>query len=126
MKTYWHNCCAYWFDYYTPEHDWLGLYNWTWAEENDMSQFLGTPFGLNLKMEDMDSFFTNKISKKLDYWSTMKHSLASMSMIVNQVFFSTIWFLIIVWRVHVKYSRKYGTILGTTCGQERRQEHALE
>lgn len=56
-----------------------------------MSEFLGTPFGLNLKMEDVDPFFINKISKKLDYWSMTKLSLASRAIIVNQALLSTIW-----------------------------------
>lgn len=42
------------------------------------------------------NFFTTKILKKLDYWSTMKLSLASMVVISNHVLLSTLWFFIIV------------------------------
>lgn len=55
--------------------EWLLGYNWQWAEEGDLSKLLGTPFGLNLKTRDVDQFLYAKISKKLDYWNTMKLSL---------------------------------------------------
>ena len=62
-----------------------------------MSKLLGTPFGLNLSTQDVDSFLFNKISKKLDYWSTMRLSLAGRIVICNQVLLSTLWFFVTVW-----------------------------
>lgn len=41
-------------------------------KEGDLSKLLGTPFGLNLNTQDVNQFLYAKISKKLDYWSTMK------------------------------------------------------
>lgn len=38
-----------------------------------------------------------KIAKKLDYWSSMKLSLAGRAVICNQVQLSTLWFFIKVW-----------------------------
>lgn len=37
------------------------------AEEGDLSKLLGTPFGLNLNVRDVDQFLYHKISKKLVY-----------------------------------------------------------
>ena len=62
-----------------------------------MSKLLGTPFGLNLNTHDVDRFLYNKISKKLDYWSTMKLSLAGRVVICNRVLLSTLWFFITIW-----------------------------
>ena len=62
-----------------------------------MSKLLGTPFGLNLNIQDVDTFLYRKIAKKLDYWSTMKLSLAGRAIICNQVLLSTLWFFITVW-----------------------------
>ena len=62
-----------------------------------MSKLLGTLFGLNLNTPDVDKFLYNKISKKLDYWSTMKLSLGGRIVICNQVLLSTLWFFITVW-----------------------------
>ena len=63
----------------------------------DLSKLLGTPFGLNLNTPNVDKFLYNKISKKLDYWSTMKLSLGGRIVICNQVLLSTLWFFITVW-----------------------------
>ena len=97
MEINWDKSCAYWFDKYTHRPEWLAGYNWKWAEEGDLSKLLGTPFGLNLNTPDVDKFLHNKISKKLDYWSTMKLSLGGRIVICNQVLLSTLWFFITVW-----------------------------
>ena len=55
-----------------------------------MSKLLGTPSGLNLDTPDVDIFLYNKIYKKLDYWSTMKLSLAGRIVICNHVLLSII------------------------------------
>ena len=67
-------------------------------EEGDLSKFLDTPFGQNLDTKDVDQLFIyGKITKKLDYWSTMKLLLAGRAVICNQVLLSTLWFFITVW-----------------------------
>ena len=63
-----------------------------WAKEGDLSKLLGTLFGLNLNTPDIDQFLYAKIFKKLDYWSTMKLSLAGIVVICNHVFLSTLLF----------------------------------
>ena len=97
MEINWDKSCAYWFDKYTHRPEWLAGYNWKWAEEGDLSKLLGTPFGFNLNTPDVDKFLYNKISKKLDYWSTMKLSLGGRIVICNQMLLSTLWFFITVW-----------------------------
>ena len=62
-----------------------------------MSRLLDTPFGLNLNTPDVDAFLYSKISKKLDYWSSMKLSLAGRIVVCNKILLSTLWFFITVW-----------------------------
>ena len=62
-----------------------------------MLKLLGTPFGLNLDTKYMDQFLYRKITKKIDYWCTMKLSLAGRAVICNQVLLSILWFFITVW-----------------------------
>ena len=62
-----------------------------------MSKLLSIPFGLDLNKSDVDQFLYNKISKKLDYQSTMKLSLAGRVVICNQVKLSTLQFFITIW-----------------------------
>ena len=88
---------AYWFDKYTHKSEWLNGYNWQWVEEGYLSKLLCTPFGLNLNTQDVDNFLYRKNSNKLDYWSTMKISLAGQVVICNQVLLSTLWFFIMIW-----------------------------
>lgn len=97
MDINWDKSCAYWFDKFTHKPKWLVGYNWIWAEERDLSKLLGTPFGLNLNTNYVDRFLYSKIAKKLNYWSSMKLSLAWKVVICNQVFLSTLWLFITVW-----------------------------
>ena len=85
--------CTYWFDKYTHNPKWLARYDWRWAESVDLSKLLGTPFGLNLNTSNVDHLLYFKISRKLDYWSTMKLSLACKMAMCTQVLLSTLWFL---------------------------------
>ena len=55
-------------------------------EEGDLSKLLGSPFGLNLDVSDIDNFFYSTIARKLAYWSTMKFSLAGRAFICNHIF----------------------------------------
>ena len=96
MEINWDKSCAYWFDKYTHRPEWLAGYNWKWVEEGDLSILLGTPFRLNLNTPDVDKFIYSKISKKLDYWSTMKLSLGGRIIICNHVLLSTLWFFITI------------------------------
>jgi hypothetical protein len=41
-------------------------YNRKWVLEKDIFELLGTPFGLNLNILDIENFFHAKFSKKLD------------------------------------------------------------
>ena len=97
MEINWDKSCAYWYDKCTHKPEWLAGYNWRWAEEGDLSKLLGTPFGLNLNVSDVDHFVYSIVFRKLAYWSTMKLSLAGRALICNHVLLSTLWFFISVW-----------------------------
>ena len=84
MEINW-KLCAYWFNKYAHKPEWHNGYNWRWAEEGDLSKLLGTSFGLYLNTQEVDHFLYTKINKKLDYWSTIKLSLAGRVVIHKQL-----------------------------------------
>ena len=61
MNINWEKTCMYWFDKFTHNPVWLVGYNWRWAEEENLSKLLGTPFGLKLNVSDIDHFLTQKL-----------------------------------------------------------------
>lgn len=114
--------CAYWFHKYVNQPEWLKGYNWQWVEEGNLSKLPSTPFGLNLNTTDVDRFLYGKTTKKLDYWSTMKLSLAGRVVIYNQLLLSTLWFLITVWGGSNKILRKFK---GAICNYLRSRKERL-
>lgn len=40
MEINWRKSCAYWINEKIPKPSWIISYNWTWAEENDLSKLL--------------------------------------------------------------------------------------
>lgn len=101
------------------------MYNWTWAKESELSKLLKTPFGLNLKTRDVDKFLINKMSIKLGYYITMKLIFASRAIIVNQVLFFTLWFLVFVWGGFGKPLRKICNILRNYLWSRKNKEPTL-
>lgn len=59
-------------------------------------QVIRHTFGLNLRRPNVDNFLYREIFKKLDYWSTMRLSLAERVVGCNQVLVFTLCFFIIV------------------------------
>jgi hypothetical protein len=56
-----------------------------------LAKLLGAPFGLELIIEDVDTFLFEKIKTKLDYWISIHLSLASGVVISNSVLLSTLY-----------------------------------
>lgn len=133
MKINWHKSCAHWFDQQTPIPAWTGTYHWTWAINTPRNTFWS-----KYHTTKIDQFLIHKISKKLDYWSTMKLSLAGRGVIVNQVLLSTLWFFIGVWGGYGKALRKFWSSLRsylwsrkdqrscTRVAWTRKRDHGLE
>lgn len=96
MEINWEKSSACWFDKFPHKIIQLYEYDWKWADEGDLSKLLGTLFGLNLDTNDVDYFLYSKISKKLDYGSTMKLSLMGRAVIYNQMLIFTLWIFITV------------------------------
>jgi hypothetical protein len=86
----------YWFSQDAPP-GWLQTFGCQIARTRDLSKPLGTPFGLSLKTDDVDSFLQDKITKKLSYWNSQFLSLAARRVIVNSILLSTLWFFIHIW-----------------------------
>jgi hypothetical protein len=42
-------------------------YQWKWDATGDLSKLLGTPFGLQLELQDVDQFMVNRVKGKLKY-----------------------------------------------------------
>ena len=59
--------------------------------------FLGTPFGLKLKVHDVDQFLINMAKGKLKPSSFTNLSLARCTLIVNHVLTLSLWYFIAVW-----------------------------
>jgi hypothetical protein len=64
---------------------WLGIFHWKWAQDGNISKFLGFPFGLGLKVGDISKFLLYKVKKKLAFWCSTHLSLAGRPLIVKQV-----------------------------------------
>jgi hypothetical protein len=92
----WDKSVAYWFSP-NPAPPWLATFAFPWAQDGALSKLLGTAFGLNLAIQDVDSFLYDKVTKKLRYWVTTKLSLAGRAVIVNSVLMSTLWFFVSIW-----------------------------
>lgn len=59
---------GYWFDKFMHHLVRLIEYDWTWAREGELSKlWIYTPFGINLKVADMDYSIFKKVIEKLDY-----------------------------------------------------------
>ena len=46
---------------------WVEQYQWKWATSGDLSKLFGTPFGLQLELQDVDQFLIDKVKTKLEY-----------------------------------------------------------
>ena len=95
---------AYWISP-RPAPPWLQQLECPWAIEKQLSKLLGTPFGLNLDVQNIDEFLAEKIRKKLAYWSTVHLSLAGRATIVNSVHLSTLWYFFHIWGGSLKSVR---------------------
>jgi hypothetical protein len=60
-------------------------------------KFLGVPFGIDLDMQDIDSFISNKVTKKMYYWTSIFLCLTTRVVMVNSVLLSTLWFFLTAW-----------------------------
>ena len=70
---------------------------WLWAQDGELAKLFGTPFGLHLKICDIDSFLFQKVRKKLIYWSSKFLSLSARAIIVNMVLLSSLLYFISIW-----------------------------
>jgi hypothetical protein len=62
----WEKSTTFWCDPYGgPRPDWTRRLEFQWAGPEDVSKLLGTPFGLSLNSEGVDSFLSDKIDRKL-------------------------------------------------------------
>lgn len=89
-------CVLYWYGPGVPPQ-WLGSFGCAIAVLGALSKLLGTPFGITLETANVDEFLANKISKKLQYWTTIHLSMAARTIIVNSVLLSTLWYFLSLW-----------------------------
>jgi hypothetical protein len=87
---------VYWFGSLAPP-GWIHTFGCQVAQTSELSKLLGTPFGISLDIDDVDEFLQQKITKKLQYWSSQFLSLVARKVIVNSILVSTLWFFIHVW-----------------------------
>ena len=75
LEIKWHKSVAYWCGQGRPLRC-VGKYQWKWAANRDLSKLLGTPFGLQLELQDIGHILVNKVKSKLKYGSSTNLSLA--------------------------------------------------
>lgn len=90
---------------------WLERYQWKWAANGYLFKLLGTPFGLKLKLHDVDQFIVGRIKAKLEYRSSTHLSCVGITLIVNKVMMSSLSYFIAVWACAKKVLRKVKAML---------------
>lgn len=73
---------------------WTKEFRWTFEA---IFKLFGMPFGLSLGSVNVDSFLLKKVQHELNYWASTKLSLVGRKMIVNNIFFSSLWYFVSVW-----------------------------
>ena len=96
LEINWAKSHAYWYST-NPKPNWLEDLGWQWAREGDLLKLLGTPFGLDLTTEDVDSFLLKRAIAKLTYWTSIHLSLSSRAITMNQVLLSSLWYFASFW-----------------------------
>jgi hypothetical protein len=69
-------------------------FRWQWASVGEVSKLLGSPFGLTLSMQDVDSFLSAKIDRKLAYWSSLKLNAARKEVVANGILISSMLYFL--------------------------------
>lgn len=57
---------AYWLDVLCFRPQWLGKHMWNWVVDVELIKMLETAFGLNLEVQEVDTFLIDKIWKKIE------------------------------------------------------------
>lgn len=96
LELNWAKSTDHWIAH-TPPLLWLNILTCLWANDQSMATSLGTPFGIDLRTQDVDEVLQAKVPKKLTYWTFVQLSLADGAVIVNFVLLSTLWFFIVIW-----------------------------
>jgi hypothetical protein len=73
------------------------FYSEKWVDEGNMSKLLGTPFGFNLDINDVNEFLVGRFKEKLKYWSMIHLSLTSRVVVINSILTSSLCFFANVW-----------------------------
>jgi hypothetical protein len=76
---------------------WTESLGFQWASNQDISKLLGTPFGLSISATDVDCFLSERMDKKLRYWSGRKLNLTGRTIIGNSVLISTTLYFLAIW-----------------------------
>jgi hypothetical protein len=93
----WTKSVVYWKHGNTLRPPWTTRYEWIWARPQEMSKFLGSPFGFNLASQSIDAFLIERTKQKLNPWYASKLHLARRIIIANCVILASILFFVIVW-----------------------------
>lgn len=88
LENNWIKSIAYWCGCITP-HGWVRKHQWKWVIFSDLSKLLGTPFGLQLDLKNIDQFMLGQVKNKLKYWNYAHLLLSGRTLIVNQILMSS-------------------------------------
>ena len=65
LETNWDKCFAYWYSNDRAPSSWIHTFRGQRTNPGSLSKLLGIPFGIDLSVEDVDSFLFDKIKKKM-------------------------------------------------------------
>lgn len=110
MEINWHKSMAYWWSS-GALLSWVENYQWKWVANGYLFKLLDIPFGLEIKLHDVDHFIVVSIKAKLECWSSTHLSFVGITLIVNQVLMLSLWYFIAVWDGANKVLRKIKAML---------------
>jgi hypothetical protein len=110
MEINWHKSMAYWWSSGVLL-SWVENYQWKWVANGYLFKLLDIPFGLEIKLHDVDHFIVVSIKAKLERWSSTHLSFVGITLIVNQVLMLSLRYFIAVWDGANKVLRKIKAML---------------
>jgi hypothetical protein len=94
----WEKMMAYfWSRGNPPRPAWTRPLNWRWAEQQDISKLLGTPFGLSLSSAAVDQFLLERTDKQLQYWTNTRINRTGRAVIANAVLIGATLYFLSIW-----------------------------
>jgi hypothetical protein len=80
-----------------PRPPWTDRLGLQWVDQHNISNMLGTAFGLSLDSGDMDKFLQTRVDKSLQHWTTTKINYTGRRAVVNNILLSSLLYFLSIW-----------------------------